>query len=220
MNTGPRLGVAELEGNLAGFARRVERGHEVVVGGRRVDAELVQLGLVVEEADDLAHLGQAVQLALAVYGAVVAVHRERPYRVGEAVEPAVRLGVIVEGDQQVGADVLAHLGAAVVGLYDVRRVVTGERQPQCGLQVLGGAGDPIDGDVRVLLLEGGVELFDLLGLPAADLLVPDGEGDLTHLSRVGLDVAGARLSGVRLSGVRLAGLVVAVVLVVARCAGG
>ena len=193
----PPLGVAELHRCLAGRLGGLDGGDELVGGGRRLQAELVELGLVVEQPDDLAHLRQSVQLTLAEDGAVVAVRRQGADRLREAVEPAVRLGVLVERDEQARCDVLAHLRTAVVGLHHVRGVVARQCQAQRGSQVVGGARHAIDGDVGIGLREGGVERLDLFVLTAANLLVPDREGDLAELGGIGhaSPVAAAVVSG-------------------------
>src|SRR5690606_57213 len=146
---------------------------------------------------DLTDLREAPDGTLAEGDAVRGVAGVLQHGVGEAVGPAVGLGVVVEVAQLAGCDVLAHLGARVVHLGDVGGVVAGERQPQGGGEVVVGHGVALDGDVRVALHEGGVELLHLLVLPAAHLLVPHDEGDVAELGDVGADLLGGLAAGGR-----------------------
>ena len=143
--------IGDLALGLGLLQRRLE-----LVERRRRRRDLL---LVVEDADDLAHLREPVEVAgaevLAVGRELVQVQQRR--RV--AVVPAVDLRVVGDRAQQPGLDQLAHDRAALVGLHDVRRVRARDRELDRLLQVLERLRDALDLDVRVLRLELLVELL-------------------------------------------------------------
>ena len=161
---------------------------------------------VVEDADDLALLGDAVEVAgaelLAVGGELVEVEQ----RLRPAVVPAVGVRVGVERLEQPALDELAHDLAALVRLHDVRRVGAGDRELERRLEVGERLRDALDLHVRVRRHERLVEARDLLLLAAADLLVPDRQRDVAGLGDV--DLGGVLL--------RLVGLLVVVGRVASR----
>jgi hypothetical protein len=169
---------------------------EVRQGLRGLEAQRLELGLVVVDADDLTGLGDAVEAAglpgLAVGGEPVEV--QQLGRVGGV--PVVRLGVAVDRLEQPGLHEGAHVGVALVGLDDVGRVGGGQGQLQGGLQVGEGPGDALDGDVRVLLHERLVERLGRGVGAGVGVLVPHGEGDLAGLRGIGGDRTGVLVRAV------------------------
>ena len=130
---------------------------------------------VVVDADHLTGLGHAEQ-RVALPGLAVAAEAvllEQRLRV--VAVPAVELGVVVHRAQHPGGDEGTHVGIALVGLDDVGRGVARQGQLQGGLQVAERLHGPLDGDVRILLVELGVQLVLGLGDAAVGVLVPDGQ---------------------------------------------
>ena len=182
-----------ITGSSAGSDSRSggERGLEVVerLQRRRVDPRGVELLLVGEDADGLAGLGDAVQVALAERRALVAPREllERLRR--ERLLPAVGLGVLVERQDQARLDELAVELVALVAGEDVRRVVARRGEPRLLDPAREVAELDVDGDVRVLGLELARELLDRVARATRALGRDDLERDVAEvLEAVGLDL--------------------------------
>src|SRR5699024_7152444 len=199
----PLVEVTQHDRLLPALGRGLDEREQLVPAGRRLEAERVELRCRVVDAAHLARLGQAVERALAEGDAVARVAHLAQHAGGEAVVPSVCLGVAAEvGEQAVGHEG-AHVAAGVVDLQHVRHVVAGQRQAGLLLEVVEGLRAAVDGDVRVLALEGVDQRLDRVVLRAAHLLVPHREGDVAGGVDVGVVLVGG--GGGRLAGILRAG---------------
>ena len=182
-SAGQRIEIAEHDRQLAGCLGLIEQGQEGVLAvdrGDVGDAEVRELLLVVEDADVLDRGCHGHEVALAHDRPVVveAVHHERG--LGELVEPAERLGVLVEIEDEPGLPQGAVDHPALVALHDVGRIVTRHRELDGLPRRCPVLGVDVDRDVRIGCLERLGLLLELL------------EDDLTGLGEANLqgDVAG------------------------------
>lgn len=186
MDRGPLLDVAQRHRLFAGGLRGVEEREVFVPRGGGAAAECVELLLRVEDPDHLSGLGEAVQVALAEGGSVGGVPHLGEDGIREAVRPSVLVRVGRQVEQLSRLDELAHVASGVVDLHHIRHVVAGECQRHLRLQVVEGLAGALDGDVGVLLLEGGIERHQGVVLAATDLLIPHHQLDVAEGGGVGL----------------------------------
>jgi len=145
----PLVEIAQHERVFALALGRRERGLELVPGRGGLQAELLQLGRVVIDPDDLTDLRQPEEAALAEGLAVRRIGHHGLDRGRVAILPPVCRGIRIEVHELLGLDELAHLRARVVGLHDIGRVIAGERLTQRLGQVVEGSRDPLYLDIRI-----------------------------------------------------------------------
>ncbi len=155
--------------------------------GRRADAGLREHGLVVVEAVGVAEQGQRALVALEL--------RVVELRRGER-RPWVDAGLLQER-REVDEGVRGAELTDVVGgerRHDVGGLGAARAQRLVDL-VVGDVADRVDGDVGVLLLEGGDVVLDCLDLGRRAPAVPEGDGRLRVRVVVGAAAAGPRAGG-------------------------
>ena len=176
MRAGELVEVAVLDPDLSGLLRGSESLLELRERGRHREAQLLELRLVVVDADELALRGVPEEASGSELLAVGGPGADGRDVLRHAVEPAVRVGVVIERKEQPRLHHLAHVRPTLVRLHDVRSVRARDRELQHRLEIAEAPVHAVDRDVRVLLLERLVQLVpDRLDL--AGLLVPDGERD-------------------------------------------
>src|SRR5699024_2016003 len=173
----PSVDVAEHERGASVAVDLVQGGGEVLPRRERIDVDAVFRGRVpgVEYAHHFSGLGEAVEVAAPELGGVLGVGAHREHGIVVPVRPPVFGGVVRQIEEQSGGNEGTHVPAGVVRLDDVGGLRSGERAAQGRREVIEALGVPVDLHA-VFFFERLVQPAHLFVLPAADLLIPHGQG--------------------------------------------